>query len=182
MQGSIIQSILHQRFIETIHPFADGNGRMGRLWQTLILAGWNEVFAWIPMESLVYAKRPQYYGALQNAQKTNDSGKFIEFTLSVILEAVEMQARQISGQSSGAANGEVKFGEKFGERFGENPTQNRIIEMMKEAPRVSAKTIAHRLGVTPRAVEKNIRALKEAGYIERIGPAKGGHWLVKKLD
>jgi Fic family protein len=77
--------------IETIHPFADGNGRMGRLWQILILAKWNEVFAWIPMESLVYEKRPQYYDALQSAQRENDSGQFIEFTLSAILDAIETQ-------------------------------------------------------------------------------------------
>jgi Fic family protein len=91
----IIKGAIVHCEIETIHPFADGNGRMGRLWQTLILAKWNEVFAWIPMESLVYEKRPQYYDALQNAQRKNDYGEFIEFILSAILDAVEAQAKQI---------------------------------------------------------------------------------------
>jgi Fic family protein len=80
--------------IETIHPFADGNGRMGRLWQTLLLAKWNPIFEWIPMESVVFEKRPQYYEALHNAQKDNDSGTFIEFALSAILTTVEAQTKQ----------------------------------------------------------------------------------------
>ncbi|MDR2586790.1 MAG: Fic family protein [Coriobacteriales bacterium] len=89
----VLKSAIVHCEIETIHPFADGNGRMGRLWQTLILAKWNEIFAWIPMESLVYEKRPQYYDALQNAQNSSDSGEFIEFTLSAILGAVEAQTK-----------------------------------------------------------------------------------------
>jgi Fic family protein len=87
----VLKSAIVHSEIETIHPFADGNGRMGRLWQTLILAKWNEVFAWIPMESLVYEKRSQYYEALQVAQKQDDSGAFIEFTLSAIYETIKAQ-------------------------------------------------------------------------------------------
>jgi Fic family protein len=68
---------------------------MGRLWQTLILAKWNPIFEWIPMESLIYEKRPEYYGALQYAQKTNDYGVFIEFLLSVMLEMVDAQANYL---------------------------------------------------------------------------------------
>ncbi len=54
-----------------------------------------------------------------------------------------------------------------------------IIEMMKKIPTISARAIAYELDITPRAVEKNIRKLKALGYIERVGAAKGGHWVVK---
>lgn len=81
-------AILHYE-IETIHPFADGNGRMGRLWQTLLLAKWNMIFAWIPMETVLYRNRPQYYKAIEDARKANDSGVFIEFTLSALYEILQ---------------------------------------------------------------------------------------------
>jgi len=81
-------AILHYE-IETIHPFADGNGRMGRLWQTLLLAKWNVIFAWIPMETVLYRNRPQYYKAIEDARKANDSGVFIEFTLSALYEILQ---------------------------------------------------------------------------------------------
>jgi Fic family protein len=77
--------------LETIHPFADGNGRMGRLWQTLLLAKWNPIFAWIPMESVLYKNRSQYYEAIENARKANDSGVFIEFALAALYDSVVLQ-------------------------------------------------------------------------------------------
>jgi len=83
-------AVLHYE-IETIHPFADGNGRMGRLWQTLILSQWNKIFVWIPMESVLYENRPLYYNAIQAARRTDDSGVFIEFTLSAILKILQEQ-------------------------------------------------------------------------------------------
>jgi Fic family protein len=86
-------AILHYE-IETIHPFADGNGRMGRLWQTLLLAKWNAIFAWIPMESVLYQNRPQYYQAIRDARKANDSGVFIEFTLSALSDIISAQEKR----------------------------------------------------------------------------------------
>ena len=83
-------AILHYE-IETIHPFADGNGRMGRLWQTAVLAKWNEVFAWLPMEAVLYKERAKYYQSIERSRKVNDSGVFIEFTLSAITEVVAEQ-------------------------------------------------------------------------------------------
>ena len=85
-------AILHYE-IETIHPFADGNGRMGRLWQTLVLSKWNALFAWIPMESVLYRNRPKYYQAIEEARKNNDSGVFIEFTLSALVDIIETQVK-----------------------------------------------------------------------------------------
>jgi Fic family protein len=85
-------AVLHYE-IETIHPFADGNGRMGRLWQTLTLAKWNTLFEWLPMESVLYENRSRYYQAIEGARKVNDSGVFMEFTLSAILDTINAQEK-----------------------------------------------------------------------------------------
>ncbi|MDR1981449.1 MAG: Fic family protein [Tannerellaceae bacterium] len=84
----IKSSIVHFE-IEFIHPFMDGNGRIGRLWQTLILSKWNELFAWLPVETVVYENQQEYYDALQAAGRTADSGVFIEFMLSAVLKALD---------------------------------------------------------------------------------------------
>jgi Fic family protein len=84
----IKSSIVHFE-IEFIHPFIDGNGRIGRLWQTLILSQWNELFAWLPVETVVYENQQAYYDALEKAQKTGNSEIFIEFMLNAILQALE---------------------------------------------------------------------------------------------
>lgn len=84
----IKSSIVHFE-IELIHPFMDGNGRIGRLWQTLILSQWNELFAWLPIETVVYENQQKYYDALQISGHTADSKQFIEFMLSAILQVLE---------------------------------------------------------------------------------------------
>ncbi|MDR0913849.1 MAG: Fic family protein [Oscillospiraceae bacterium] len=89
----VLKSAIIHYEIETIHPFEDGNGRMGRLWQTLLLAKWNTVFAWIPMESVLYQNRQQYYQAIEQARRANDSGVFIEFTLAAIYETIILQKK-----------------------------------------------------------------------------------------
>ena len=83
----VASSVFHYEF-EFIHPFADGNGRMGRLWQTLILKAWNPLFADIPIESLIFAHQEEYYEALQQSTDKADSAPFIEFILKMILNAI----------------------------------------------------------------------------------------------
>ncbi len=83
----VSSSVFHYEF-EFIHPFADGNGRMGRLWQTLILFRWNPLFAHIPVESLVHEHQAEYYQVLQRSTEKTDAAPFIEFMLRMILGAV----------------------------------------------------------------------------------------------
>ena len=83
----ISSSVFHYEF-EFIHPFSDGNGRIGRLWQTLILYKWNSSFESIPVESIVHAHQDEYYSALRHSTESADSAPFIEFVLRMILEAL----------------------------------------------------------------------------------------------
>jgi len=83
----IASSVFHYEF-EFIHPFADGNGRMGRLWQSLVLARWNTLFADLPVENLVFEHQSEYYQALQESTQQADSSPFIEFMLTMIFDAV----------------------------------------------------------------------------------------------
>ena len=78
------------------------------------------------------------------------------------------------GESSEKSSDEVR------NKFGENHTKERIMKIMLEKPTSSAKAIAEIIGITPRGVEKSISELRSAGLIERVGPAKGGHWVVKQ--
>jgi len=94
----IAGSVFHCEF-EFIHPFADGNGRLGRLWQTLILSRWNPLCADIPVESLVLQHQQDYYAALNTSSQRGDSAPFIEFMLTMIEEAVSAsQAPQVTPQ------------------------------------------------------------------------------------
>ncbi|MBI5589722.1 MAG: Fic family protein [Deltaproteobacteria bacterium] len=93
----ITSSVFHYEF-EFIHPFADGNGRMGRLWQTLILTRWKPLFADIPVESLVHEHQTEYYQALQNSTDQTDSAPFIAFMLRMILDAVSSTTPQVAPQ------------------------------------------------------------------------------------
>jgi Fic family protein len=91
----VASSIFHYEF-EFIHPFADGNGRLGRLWQTLILSRWREVFADVPVESLVHAHQAQYYQAINESTAHADSCPFVEFMLTMILAALQESTPEVT--------------------------------------------------------------------------------------
>lgn len=92
----VASCVFHYEF-EFIHPFHDGNGRMGRLWQTLILSRWNPLFAWLPVESVVRDRQSEYYAVLGRCDKAGDSTEFVEFLLGAILASLSELPRTEQG-------------------------------------------------------------------------------------
>lgn len=90
----IVSCIFHYEF-EFIHPFEDGNGRVGRLWQTLILYKWKEIFAYVPLESVIREKQEEYYRAIETSTELGESTPFIVFMLESILETIKSTPQDI---------------------------------------------------------------------------------------
>lgn len=98
---ALITSCLVHFELEMIHPFEDGNGRMGRLWQSLILYQWQDIFEWIPIETVIYKHQQAYYDSLSISNQKNDATIFIEFMLDAILETLQAYSlNQASDKSS----------------------------------------------------------------------------------
>lgn len=84
----LIRSCVFHYEFELIHPFADGNGRVGRLWHTLLLSKWTPAFAWLPVESIIHDRQQEYYDAINVSNDMGESTVFIEFMLSAIKAAL----------------------------------------------------------------------------------------------
>ncbi|KPU45173.1 adenosine monophosphate-protein transferase SoFic [Oxobacter pfennigii] len=85
----LIKSCVFHYEFEFIHPFADGNGRMGRMWQTLLLYQWKQLFAWLPVETIIKERQQEYYDVLAAADRNSDSGVFIAFLLRAIFDTLK---------------------------------------------------------------------------------------------
>lgn len=155
--------IFHYKF-EFIHPFSDGNGRIGRLWQSVMLHTYNPLFSSLPTESIVRDHQEEYYKALEDATSLGESTPFIEFMLNMILQAI------------------LKVGNEVGNKVG-NLTENQtmIVQMMRTNSKVSAKILADEVGISVRKIEENVAKLKKLGIIERVGGTRG-HWEIKELN
>ena len=161
----LIKSCVFHYEFEFIHPFQDGNGRMGRLWQTVILKEWKEVFAWIPVESLIKENQSEYYNALNSSDKEADSSSFIEFILSLLLKTIE---EIIETEKKVTVKVSVKV----------TVNQQKILDVIKENPFVTQEELAQIIGLSRKSIIQNMKKLQENGLLKRIGAAKNGRWEI----
>ncbi|MBQ2937370.1 MAG: Fic family protein [Clostridia bacterium] len=155
----ILSSVFHYEFL-FIHPFADGNGRMSRLWQTAILSKWEEIFEYIPIESLIKRYQEDYYNAIYNCNNAGNSNEFIEFMLKMIDETM------------------CDLLESTTQEITQETTQEKIISLIRENSNITQTQMAKKIGVTRDGIAYNIKLLKQKGVIERVGSSKNGSWKI----
>ena len=98
----ILSAVFHYEFV-FIHPFSDGNGRVARLWHTVLLSNWRDIFAYIPLESQIERFQSEYYDAIAQCHKNGDSTVFIEFMLNQISHILDEAIAQIGTAGLGVS-------------------------------------------------------------------------------
>ena len=177
----LIRSCVFHFEFEFIHPFIDGNGRTGRLWQSLILGKLHPLFEHLPVENMVYSNQQQYYDAITASTNAAQSGPFIDFMLNEIYKTLKAhQGEELPLNETDPIDKKfgVKFGVKFGIKFGVN--EKHLLILIDETPGMSAQEIAEHIGISKRGVEKQLKKLKEAGVITREGSDKNGMWKINR--
>lgn len=150
--------VFHYEF-EFIHPFTDGNGRVGRLWQSVILNAFSPIFSVLPLESVVRDYQKEYYGAIENSTKVGESTPFIEFMLDTILKTMQNVPINVP------KNVPIKRVDK-------------VLKLINQNKSITISELAHALSVSDKTIKRDIAKLKEQNVLMRKGSLKSGCWEV----
>jgi Fic family protein len=163
----LVQGCVFHYELEFIHPFVDGNGRLGRLWQTLILSQWDPLCALLPVEHVVRDRQSAYYSALRQSDGVGRSTPFVSFMLGAILEALAAATPQVTPQVERlleALVGEVRR-QELQERLGLSDRKHFRVHYLD--PALAAGLIEMAIPDKPRSSKQRYRLT-----------SKGQRWLV----
>ena len=163
----VIKSCVFHYEFELIHPFADGNGRIGRLWHTRLLMEWNPLFAWLPVESIIHKRQREYYDAINASNNAGESTIFIEFMLSAIKTAL-LEASGVKEKPLGKNAQNAALRRQF------------VLDYLKDNALIRNADLCEGLGVSPATANRILRDLSEDGALERVREGKFWAYRLKE--
>ena len=172
MHPLILSSVFHYEFV-FIHPFTDGNGRMARLWHTAILAKWNPIFEYIPIESQIEKFQDDYYDAIAKCHVEGESTVFIEFMLTQIDNTLAELLNQMTNSTTDDA-----ILDADGANHGADNMESRLLSGLKQNPYITQTDLAKELSLSRRTVQRIMKELMNDGKIKRVGSTRTGHWEI----
>ena len=172
----IASAAFHYEF-EFIHPFSDGNGRIGRLWQTLILSHWQPMLAYLPVETVIKHRQQEYYQLLTESDQKSDCSAFIEF----LLQAIECSLQEAISTQPDVVLEKTRVETPVKTRVEmQEKTPEQILLLLQQNPYMTLSEVAVAIGKSTSAVERAVAKLKRADKLVFNGPKKDGYWQVVK--
>ena len=165
----IKSAIFHYEF-EFIHPFADGNGRMGRMWHSKLMSEWNPVFYWLPVEDMIREHQQDYYKALSVSDDNAESTIFVELMLTLIKETLDEYIKDQNALLEKSSQESIQ------------ESNQEILNIISSNPTVTISQLSNMTGLSTSGIKKRLPALKEKGLIIHEGSTKAGRWIVKKVN
>ena len=180
----LIRSCIFHYNLTSIHPFSEGNERLGLYWQTLLLAQWRPILAGLPFESVVTERQEEYRRVLayfgENAKITH----FIEFILRCLLDTILQEVKnKVENKVKNKSRGKVqdKSAENAVDEDSEtqlSKSEQRVVKLLTAEPRITIGVLSRRLQLSEAGVNKVLAALRKKNVIERVGANKNGSWKV----
>ena len=180
----LISSCIFHYELTAIHPFLEGNERLGLYWQMLLLCRWQPILADLSIEQVVIDRHAEYCRVMAYFGEIAKTSHFIEFILGCLLDVLEREVKnKVENKVKNKSREKVedntsKNALPEGDEVQLSKSEQRVVKLLATDPRITIGALSRRLQLSEAGINKVLAALRKKGIIERVGANKNGSWKV----